>query len=73
MKTPQQLANELFQSLAFSTMALSGNRDYAVNKARRITRLTFSEEMVNTAEKDMNAKIDQWAIVALVETASKVA
>jgi predicted peroxiredoxin len=71
MKTPQQLANELFQSLAFSTMAITNNQEYAINKARKISLCTFSLDMVDAAESDMNEKIKHWGEIAQIENSVK--
>ena len=61
MRRPQEICDELYQSLAFANMAAGSTHEESLMYARMQAEKLFTPEMVDNSELDLEAKCLAWS------------
>lgn len=60
MRNPQEICDELYQSLAFAKMAHGGKQETSLIYARRQAEKLFTPSMVDNSEMDLQSNCMYW-------------
>jgi hypothetical protein len=66
MRNPQEICDELFQSLAYEKMAAGENHAASLIYARMQAEKLFTPEMVDNSELDLQAKCMAWSKLHII-------